>query len=576
MPAHRGLRAALLAAAIAGACAAPAFAQPPMAPGVWMPDQGNGTYVNPILAGDYSDPDVVRIGEDYYLTASSFANVPGLPVLHSRDLVNWTLVGHALTRLPQAHHDVPRRGGGVWAPAIRHHDGLFRIFWGDPDFGIYTVTAEDPAGPWSDPILVDNPGGAIDPAPFWDDDGQGWIVYSYAKSRSGKINLVALKQLDDSGTRAVGEERIIVDGDTLAQVETSDGPKTWVVIEGGKLYKRDGWYWLFAPAGGVKGGWQGVFRARDIAGPYEARNVLDQGDTPVNGPHQGGWVDTPQGEHWFVHFSDADAYGRRVHLQPMTWNADGWPLIGAPQPGTHRGQPVLTHAKPALPTQPATAPVVDDSFEDGFHLGWQWQSNPAADCHDASAKGVLRLKSASSPANLWEAGHVLSQKLPGMTFSATATLDFAPVAIGERAGLTLFGASYGWIGLEHTADGTRLVQVTREDAAGQGEARSVVAEGAIDGPVQLRVDVAPVEVAVAPPADPTRYWPSMERAHHARAQFHYSLDGDTWTALGDPVNVLPGRWVGSQLGLFAQSPAGTPAFTATRVGHADFVDFRVR
>lgn len=97
MPAHRGLRAALLAAAIAGACAAPAFAQPPMAPGVWMPDQGNGTYANPILAGDYSDPDVVRVGEDYYLTASSFANVPGLPVLHSRDLVNWTLVGHALT-----------------------------------------------------------------------------------------------------------------------------------------------------------------------------------------------------------------------------------------------------------------------------------------------------------------------------------------------------------------------------------------------------------------------------------------------------------------------------------------------
>jgi hypothetical protein len=118
--------------------------------GVWSPDQGDGHYANPILAGDYSDPDVVRVGEDYYLTSSSFTNTPGLPVLHSRDLVNWTLIGHALMRqVPDAHHGVPRRGGGVWAPAIRHHNGLFRIYYPDPDFGIFLVTAEDPAGPWS-------------------------------------------------------------------------------------------------------------------------------------------------------------------------------------------------------------------------------------------------------------------------------------------------------------------------------------------------------------------------------------------------------------------------------------------
>jgi beta-xylosidase len=544
--------------------------------GVWSPDQGDGHYANPILAGDYSDPDVVRVGEDYYLTSSSFTNTPGLPVLHSRDLVNWTLIGHALTRqVPDAHHGVPRRGGGVWAPAIRHHDGLFRIYYPDPDFGIFLVTAEDPAGPWSKPVLVEDAKGVIDPAPFWDDDGQGWLAYSYAKSRSGKINLVALKRLNADGTRTVGDEHLIIDGGTLPKVETSDGLKTWVVIEGAKLYKRDGWYYVFAPAGGVKGGWQGVFRSRQILGPYEERNVMDQGATPVNGPHQGAWIDTPQGEHWFVHFSDADAYGRRVHLQPLVWNADGWPLIGRAQSGKHYGQPVLRHRKPGLPAQPATVPIVNDDFDDGFHLGWQWQANPQDDWHDSSASGVLRLKSISSPINLWEAGHLLAQKLPGMTFSATTQLHFSPVAVGERAGLAMFGAAYGWIGVERGADGTRVVQVTRADADRNGHEVVIAAPGMVDGPVWLKVDVEPVVVSIEPPADPTRYWPSMTRSVHAQATFHYSFDGKAYHRLGDPVLVKPGRWVGAQLGLFAQSPSGTPAYTATRVGHADFDFFRV-
>ena len=586
-PLFRPLSLSLLFAAAPCMAASPALPTPapaattgvlPMPAGVWAPDAGDGSYRNPVLARHWCGPGVVRVGDDYWLTASSFANVPGLPLLHSKDLVNWTLVGHALPRLPQdGHHRVPRRGGGVWAPAIRHHDGLFRIYYPDPDFGIYVVTAKDPAGPWSAPVLVEGAKGVIDPAPFWDDDGQGWLAYSYAKSRSGKINLVALKRLNADGTRTVGEEHVVINGDTLPPVVTSDGPKPWVVIEGAKLYKRDGWYWIFAPAGGVKGGWQAAFRAREILGPYEARNVMDQGTTPVNGPHQGAWIDTPGGEHWFVHFSDADAYGRRAHLQPLQWNADGWPLIGQPQPGTHRGQPVIAQRKPALPVQPRAVPVVDDTFDDGFHLGWQWNSNPSEDWHDASARGVLRLKSASSPANLWEAGHVLSQKLPGMAFTATAQLRFAPAVVGERAGLAMFGADYGWVGLEKTGAGVRLVQVARAGAATGGDERvtaSATAPGG--GPVWLRVQVQPQVATVAPPADPTRYWPSMTRAVHARAQFSYSLDGRSFQPLGGPVEVTQGRWVGAQLGLFAQAPAGTPAFTATRVGHADFDDFQVR
>lgn len=549
-----------------------------MPAGVWQPDQGDGTYRNPILAGDYSDPDAIRVGDDYYMISSSFANVPALPILHSRDLVNWTLLGHALARLPQdGHHATPRRGGGVWAPALRHHDGLFRIYYPDPDFGIFVVTATDPRGPWSTPVKVEGATGVIDPAPFWDDDGQGWLAYSYAKSRSGKINLVALKKLNAAGTRTEGEEHIIINGDTLPPVQTSDGPKQWVVIEGAKLHKRDGWYYVFAPAGGVKGGWQSVFRARDILGPYQGRNVMDQGDTPVNGPHQGAWVDTPEGEDWFVHFSDADAYGRRVHLQPMRWSDDGWPLIGAPQPGTHRGQPVLRHRKPASAfSGKPTAPVVDDGFDKGFHAGWQWNANPSPQWHDPAAHGVLRLRAASSPQNLWEAGHLLAQKLPGMAFTATTQVRFAPEAVGERAGLALFGASHGWIGVENRQDGAHIVQVTRTDAQSHADERVTTAHRLpADGLAWLRVSVAPRTVAIDPPADPTRYWPSMTRAVHAVARFEYSLDGRRFSSLGEAVVVTPGRWVGAQLGLFAQAPAGTPAFTATRVGHADFDDFRV-
>jgi beta-xylosidase len=151
----------------------------------WTSDLGDGRYENPVLAGDYSDPDTIRVGDTYYLTASSLTNVPGLPILTSKDLVNWTIIAHALPRnLPDAHYLVPRRGAGVWAPAIRHRDGHFMIYYPDPDHGIFVVTASDPSGPWSDPILVDDTKGAIDPAPFWDDDGSGWLLCKFASNNA--------------------------------------------------------------------------------------------------------------------------------------------------------------------------------------------------------------------------------------------------------------------------------------------------------------------------------------------------------------------------------------------------------
>lgn len=571
----------LIAPVMAGAVEPPLVTPDVSMPaGIWKPDQGDGTYINPVLQGDYSDPDVVRVGDDYYLTASSFTNVPGLPILHSKDLVNWTLIGYALDRnVPDAHHMTPRRGGGVWAPAIRYHQGRFFIYYPDPDFGIFMVSATDPKGPWTKPVLIDATKGAIDPSPFWDDDGKAYLALAFAGSRAGFSNIIQIKPLSSDGTRIEGEGRVVVDGAKLPKVETSRGLMPWFTTEGPKLYKRGGWYYVFAPAGSVKGGWQGVFRSKSIYGPYEGRSVIDQGATTMNGPHQGAWVDTPSkngrpGEDWFLHFQDTDSYGRRVMLQPMSWGKDGWPIIGERQNGKTFGQPVWRHKKPNLPTQAVNVPPVNDNFSDGYHLGWQWSANPNSDWVDRSVKSKLRLKSASSSANLWEAGNLLTQKLPGMTFTATTKLNLTPNLAGERAGLLVLGSDYGWIGLEQTLDGVRLVQVTRKGANSGGAETVLTAPVKVSGPVWVRVRFDPVTVAEPVPQFPN-YWPSMLRSSHAKVVFSYSLDGQTFAPLGPGMTTLPGRWVGTQIGIFAQAASGTPSFAATRVGYAEFEDFVV-
>ncbi|MFD1787527.1 glycoside hydrolase 43 family protein [Sphingomonas floccifaciens] len=543
----------------------------------FSPDPGDGTYLNPVLAGDYSDPDVLRVGDDYYLVSSSLVNVPGLPILHSRDLVNWSLIGHALPRLePAGHYATPRRGGGVWAPAIVHHRGLFRIYYPDPDRGIFVVTARDPRGPWSAPVLVDDTRGAIDPAPFFDDDGTAWLAHAYAASRAGISNVIVLKRMNREGTRTLDAGQRIIDGDRLPQVRTSIGMRPWQTTEGPKLYKRNGFYWIFAPSGSVKGGWQGVFRAKRLTGPWEGRNVLDQGPTQINGPHQGAWVRTEAGEDWFLHFHDTDSYGRRVFLEPMRWR-DGWPVIGEDPDGDGIGQPVLRHRKPRLASVAPTSPEGDDDFATGSpSLAWQWNANPQEDWVLPASAGWLRLKSASTPANLWEAGNLLSRKLPALRFTATVKLRFAPVRDGERAGLALLGSDYAWVGAERIEGKMRLVQVTRTGAnAATGD--EAIAEGppiTASTDLWLRITAQPVTVS-NPPPDFSPYWPSMLRSTHARATFAYSFDGRSFVPLGQPFESRPGRWVGAQLGIFAQAPSGTPAFAATSVGHADVDWFRL-
>ena len=505
---------------------------------VWSADLGDGRYRNPILYADYSDPDVIRVRNDFYLTASSFNAVPGLPILHSTDLVNWSIIGHALPRQPP--FDVfaqPQHGKGVWAPAIRHHGGQFVIYYGDPDFGIYRVEAHHPAGPWSAPLLIKQARGWIDPCPFWDDDGNAYLVHAMAASRSGINSVLIIHRMSRDGTRLLD-----------AGVLVFDGKDRHPTLEGPKLYKRNGYYYIFAPAGGVETGWQLALRSRNIMGPYTDRVLFRRGNTNVNGPHQGGWVDTPGGEDWFVHFQDQGPYGRVVHLQPMSWRND-WPVIGVDAGADGTGEPVASYRKPRVKvaSKPQTPADSDEFSGERLGLQWQWQANPADNwAFPAPALGVLRLYTVKRPEaarNFWEVPNLLLQKFPGPLFTATAKVNFMPLATGHETGLIVMGLDYAYLSLLQKDDGLYAGETVVKDAD-QGTAETRVAEQLVSGnEFYLRVTVA--EGAVA--------------------SFSLSSDGQHFTTLGEPFRARQGRWIGAKLGLFAVRPSDSG-----KAGYADY------
>jgi len=519
------LGAAVLLSLLAGAsqAAAPANNAP------WVADLGNGRYQNPILNADYSDPDAVRVGDTYYMTASSFNSAPGLPLLTSKDMVNWTLVGHAVQKLlPVEHFSKPRTGSGVWAPSLRHHDGKFWIFYPDPDHGVFVTTATNFTGPWSEPHLLLPGKGIIDPAPLWDADGKAWLIHAWAKSRAGINNVLTLRSMSPDGKQLLDSEgKVIIDGNKIAGYRTLEGPK---------LYKHDGWYYVFAPAGGVEEGWQSVFRSRSIHGPYEDRIVMEQGETNINGPHQGAWLRTPEGKDWFVHFQDRKAYGRVTHLNPMTWT-DGWPLIGQPGPKPGVGNPVSSWVKPVA-GQPVAVPPTTDEFS-GKKLGvqWQWNANPQASFHSLSARsGFLRLPVAAYPETkgyVRAAPNIVTQKLPATVFTAETRIELTGAKDRDRAGLILNGQTYAAIGLRQQGADLQLVYTVCE-------------------PIKPRcTETDTVLLQKAPKAVTLR----MTMAEGAQAQFFYSVDGKEFKSAGKPFAATKGHWVGAQMGLYSATDA---------------------
>jgi beta-xylosidase len=492
----------------------PSYAYP------WIADDGAGGYRNPILYADYSDLDVTRNGNDFWLTASSFNCTPGLPILHSSDLVNWTLVNHALPQVPGVRYREMQPGCGVWAPSLRFHAGKFWIFFAMPDEGIYVTTAHDPRGVWSEPQLVQAGLGLIDPCPLWDEDGQAYLVHAFAQSRAGVKHQLRVVPMAWEGTRLLGEGKIIF-----------HAPERQHTIEGPKFLKRDGWYYILAPAGGVATGWQTVLRSRNIFGPYEDKIVLHQGRTPVNGPHQGALVDTSGGEWWFLHFQDTGVYGRVVHLQPVEWR-DGWPLMGAVNGADAPGEPVLAHAKPKLPPARITTPATSDEFSSSnLGLQWQWQANYQPEWFSLAARdGWLRLRGQVAPGEFAHTPHLLLQKFPAREFAVETLLDFAPQAVGDEAGLVVAGEKSAAVVVIQTDAGLCVGFRTATGVA-------IISAG-VGRTVRLRASVAA----------------------GGRCEFSYQARPDSaWRAAGE-FQAEAGRWIGAKVGVYCSSTgAGSAA-----------------
>ena len=515
---------------------------------VWVSDNGNGTYTNPIIIADYSDPDAIRAGDDFYMVSSSFSCVPGLPVLHSRDLVNWTIINHALIKqIPVENFDRTQPGKGVWAPAIRFHNNEFYIYYPDPDFGIYMTKTKDPAGKWESPVLVIAGKGLIDPCPLWDDNGKAYLINGWASSRAGVNSILTIFKMNPEGTGVIDEGKVIYDG--------HDSNPT---IEGPKLYKRNGYYYIFAPAGGVSKGWQLVLRSKDIYGPYEEKIVMDQGKSQVNGPHQGAWVTTQSGEDWFLHFQDKEAYGRVVHLQPMKWIND-WPVIGTDEDGDGKGEPVLTYRKPATKiSYPICSPVESDEFEtDTLGLQWQWNANPKVQWMSLiRGKGVIRLYSIKPPegfTNLWDVPNLLLQKFPAPDFTATTKVSLTGTiqATGEgcKTGLVIMGRDYAYLSFERSGDNYKLSKIVCKNADSKG------IENKTDEQI-LQVNTVYLRVKVTSP--------------NAMCTFSYSADGNSFIPLGQEFKARQGGWIGAKVGIFCLA-----APTANTWACADFDWFRV-
>lgn len=505
---------------------------------LWNADLGDGTYRNPVLFADYSDPDVIRVGDTYYMTASSFNYIPGLPILTSKDLVNWKLSNYALDKIDYESYDVPQHAKGVWAPAIRYREGAFYIYYGMPDEGIFMVKARDACGKWEKPVLVLEGKGLIDPCPFWDEDGKAYCIHGYAKSRIGFKSFLGIFPMTEDGRRASGEDHILY-----------NGLETQPTIEGPKVYKRDGFYYIFAPAGGVKTGWQTVLRSKSIYGPFEERVVLRQGRTKINGPHQGALVDTVNGDEWFLHFQDRGLYGRIVHMQPVKWT-DGWPVIGE-NIKDDCGEPVLTCQKPNTGALQEISGLEgsDDFASEKLNLMWQWLGNPKADFYSLQAQpGYLRLycKNPSKAAEpiLWENANVLTQKLVCPSFTAESCLLVTGLGEREQAGMVMMGGDYAYLGVRVLNGRKRLVVSRSADKKG----------GVIRANGQSADKEETVIVLATLEKSQERVWLRFimeEGEQKPTFCMQYSLNGADYAAA--PVEFLPSdhTWVGAKIGLFA-------------------------
>ncbi|WP_320935119.1 glycoside hydrolase 43 family protein [Bacteroides nordii] len=473
-------------------------------------DLGDGMFANPILNGDYSDPDVIRVGSKYYMICSEF-HFMGIPVLESDDMVNWTIVGQIYNHIDlPGFSEMKRYGDGSWAPALRYHDGKFWMFVCMPNDGLFMSTATNAAGPWPPLYCVKSAGGWEDPCPLWDDDGQAYV----GRSQLGG-GPIYIHKMSADGTRLLDDGKKVYEGP---------------VAEGTKLFKKDGYYYISIPEGGVSSGWQTVMRSKNIYGPYESKRVLEMGVTKVNGPHQGALVDTPEGEWWFYHFQSADPQGRVVHLQPVVWE-DGFPVIGTDYDKNGIGEPVKVCKKPAVKCDvtPHAPQASDDFSSDKLAVQWQFNHNPANENWSLTSRpGWLEIKALKAE-SVRDSRNQFTQKTMGYKGEAIIRMDYSAMTEGQRAGLECIGNKFCGAGVLVQKDAGTLTPVVYYENEGQIKLIKTVEKG----------------------GDPVIYVKLAIDALNNKHQFSYSLDGQNYLECGDSFQEGSRDWKGSRVGLYS-------------------------
>ncbi len=479
-------------------------------------DLGDGTFANPVLNADYSDPDVVRVGNKYYMTCSEF-HFMGMLILESDDMVNWRIVGRVFDRMDYTgYSSMTKYGDGTWAPSLTYHDGKFWIFVCSPNEGLFMTTATNPEGPWEPLYNVKNVSGWEDPAPLWDSDGNAYL----GRSQLGGGAIILHKMSPDG-------KQLLDDGQTIYE-----GP----VAEGTKMFIRDGYYYLSIPEGGVSTGWQQVLRSKNIYGPYEGKTVLEKGSTRVNGPHQGALVDTPDGDWWFYHFQSTEPQGRVMHLQPVEWR-DGFPFIGSDYDGNGIGEPMKIVTKPAVGiSQEPTAPQTDDNFDsETLALQWQFNHNPdTAYWSLTTRKGWLEINPKRTT-KLRTAVNQFTQKTMGYYGQVTVKIDFSELATNCRAGILCIGNKHVGGGVIKTkSGGAEVVRLYTEIDGTRAQFDNITA--ATSDIVYIRLDID-----------------AVKNSH----QYSYSIDGVTFTNFGDTFESGSGDWKGSRIGLYSYTTSSS-------------------
>ena len=382
-----------------------------------------------------------------------------------------------------------------------------------------------------------------DPSPLWDDDGNAYLVRGKVRA-----DILYLHKMSPDGLSLLDDGKII-----YRNLEEQP------VIEGPKFLKKDGWYYILAPAGGVTKGWQAVLRSKNVYGPYEAKVVLHKGNTEINGPHQGGLVKLDSGEWWFMHFQDRDLYGRIAHLQPVRWE-DEWPVMGKDINDDGIGEPVPEWKKPNVgKTWPIQVPQTSDEFnENKPGLQWQWHANPETNWYSLNNAnpGHMRLhavRNLTQFGNFRFVANLLLQKFSSPEFSATTKISFHPASLNDKSGLTVMGQEWGYLALYKAETGVRL--------------------GMFKGHYE-QYDDATVElesIAARKTGNAYTYYLKVDVASGGKYHFSYSLDGKAFTPIGEEMQAKKGVWIGAKVGIFSLNPGIQPS-----KGYADFDWFRMK